>query len=204
MIVKNKGFHPTILLQQVANDNGGIILANKAQEAGVSRAMLSYLVKNGSLERIAKGQYIFPSELPDEMLSLSHRSENIIFSHESALFLNGISERTPFEHSITVPENKRPSAQIKNSCKVYCIKSDFFNLGRTERKTIHGNLVPCYDAERTICDIIRSRSPMDEETFLAGIKLYASSKDKNLARLGSYADKFHILLKVRDFIGVLV
>ena len=153
---------------------------------------------------IAKGQYIFPAEIPDEMLSLSQRSENIIFSHESALFLNGISGRTPFEHSITVPDNKRPSVQIKKACKIYYVKPAFFDLGRTERKTIHGNLVPCYDAERTICDIIRSRSRMDEETFLDGIKLYASLKSKDLGKLGSYADKFHILQKVRDVIGVLV
>jgi len=204
MIVKDMKIKTGIILKQLANDNGGIIHAIFAEEAGVSRAMLSYMVKQGSLSRIAKGQYIFPAEIPDEMLSLSQRSGNIIFSHESALFLHGISGRTPFEHSITVPDNKRPSVQIKKACKIYYIKPDLFDLGRTERKTIHGNLVPCYDAERTICDIIRSRSRMDEETFLDGIKLYASSKNKDLGKLGSYADKFHIIQKVRDLIGVLV
>jgi len=204
MVVKEKKIKSETILHQLANDNGGIIPTKFAEEAGVSRAILSYLVKKGSLSRIAKGQYIFPAEIPDEMLSLSQRSEHIIFSHESALFLNGISGRTPFEHSITVPDNKRPSVQIKKACKIYYVKPAFFDLGRTERKTIHGNLVPCYDAERTICDIIRSRSRMDEETFLDGIKLYASLKSKDLGKLGSYADKFHILQKVRDVIGVLV
>lgn len=204
MFVKVTKIKSVIILQQLANNNGGIILSKFAEEAGVSRAMLSYLVKQGSLSRIAKGQYFFPAEIPDEMLSLSKRSENIIFSHESALYLNEISRRTPFEHSITVPDNKRPSVQIKRTCKIYYVKPDFFDLGRTERKTIHGNIVPCYDAERTICDIIRSRRRMDEETFLDGIKLYASLHNKDLGKLGSYADKFHILQKVRDLLGVLV
>mgnify|MGYP000886264624 CR=1 FL=1 len=204
MVVKDANFKSTTILKQLANDNGGIILAKATEKAGVSRAMLSYLVKQGALERIAQGQYVFSSEIPDEMLSLSQRSENIIFSHESALYLHGISGRTPFEHSITVPDNKRPSVQIKKTCKIYYIKSDFFDLGRTERKSIHGNLVPCYDAERTICDIIRSRSRIDEETFLDGIKMYASLKNKDLGKLGSYADKLRILQKVRDLIGVLV
>ena len=62
----------------------------------------------------------------------------------------------------------------------------------------------CYNSERTICDLVRSRSKIDEETFLAGIKNYAQSKNKDLRLLGYYADKFHVLPKVRDFLGVLV
>ncbi len=102
-------------LSDIALNHGGIIEPKVALQSGISRAMLSKLCKEGKLDRIAKGQYILPDALQDEMLSISMRSENIIFSHETALFLHGISDRTPFEHTITVPTDCLPSASIRAS-----------------------------------------------------------------------------------------
>jgi len=48
------------------------------------------------------GIYILPDSIHDDMYTLMLRSKHIIFSRESALFLNRLSERTPFMHSITL------------------------------------------------------------------------------------------------------
>ena len=45
----------------------------------------------------------------------------------------------------------------------------------------------CYDAERTICDLLRSRRRMDEETVISPIENYAAYKEKELNRLAAYA-----------------
>ena len=108
--------------------------------------------------------------MPDEMVFISLRTEILMFSHETALFLHGISDRTPFVHSITVPSDKIPSPALREECKVYYIKPELFDLGRTKKTTTFGNQVPCYDLERTVCDIIRSRNKMGTETFLAALK----------------------------------
>ena len=202
MSVKDAPLKTPTILQKLAIDNGGIITTKSAEKAGISRAMLSYLEKKGSLERLSIGQYILPAEIPDEMYSLSQRSKNIVFSHESAMFLNGFSNRTPFEHSLTVPTNKQPSMDIKKKCKVYYIKSELFTIGLMQIKTPYGNFVPCYDSERTLCDIIRSRSRLDEETYLDGIKLYALNK--NFRNLSNYAEAFGILKKVNTALEGLI
>jgi len=204
MIVKEKETGFFSLLEDIAEKNGGFILTDSAVNAGISRSLLSYYEKQGYLERITKGQYIFPSEISDEMYSISQRSKNLIFSHESALFLHNMSSRTPFYHSITVPSDKRLSDRLKKECKVYYVKTELFSLGLMYSKTPHGNLVPCYDAERTICDIIRSRNRIDEETFYDGIKQYMTGRETDIGKLGSYAEQFHILKKVRDILGVLL
>ena len=59
----------------------------------------------------------------------------------------------------------------------------------TVLKTSAGNSVPAYDLERTICDCVRSRNKMGTETFLAALKLYASSPRKDLNKLNTYAKK---------------
>ena len=65
---------------------------------GISKAMLYKLCREDKIHRIVQGQYILPDDMQDELLSISKRSNQIILSHETALFLHGISDRTPFEH----------------------------------------------------------------------------------------------------------
>ena len=138
------------------------------------------------------------------MFSLGLRSKWIIFSHESALFLNGISERTPFEHTVTIPSSKTLAHSISDQCKIYYIKDELHNLGKIQLPTTMGNLVWTYDMDRTVCDIIRSRSRMADETFIAALKLYATNSNKNLANLSLYATKMGIMQNVRKYMEVLL
>lgn len=156
------------------------------------------------LSRIATGQYVFAHESGDELYSLSCRSELFVFSHETALFLHRISERTPFVHTVTIPTNKKLAPSITANCKVYYVKSDLMNLGKILLATPQKSMVPCYDLERTICDIVRSRSRMSEETVLTSLKLYAARADKNLIKLSEYASAFNIEKKMKTSLEVLL
>ena len=137
-------------------------------------------------------------------MAISNRSERIIFSHETALYLHGISDRTPFEHTVTAPSGCIPSAAIKSECKVYYIKSELFELGKTTLRTSAGNDVPAYDLERTICDVIRSRNKLGTETFLAALKLYAANPKKNLNQLNTYAKQMRVEKVLRQYLEVLL
>ncbi len=191
-------------LKTVAEENGGIIITSKAAEIGVSRATLSSLVTNNKIQRIANGQYILENDLQDELFSLGLRSEKIIFSHETALFLHGVSDRTPFEHTITAPSDCVPSYAIKEQCKIYYVKPELFTLGKITMKTAFGNDVSSYDLERTICDIVRSRNKVGTETFLSALKLYADRPDKNLNRLYDYAKQLRVSGVLRKYLEVLL
>lgn len=191
-------------LTAIAQEHGGIIETKIAAKHGISKAMLYKLCKDNRLHRVVQGQYILPDDMQDELLAISNRSERIVFSHETALFLHGISDRTPFEHTITVPSDYTPSASIKSECKVYYIKPELFALGRTTLKTPAGNDVSAYDLERTICDVIRSRNKLGTETFLAALKLYAASPKKDLNKLNSYAKQMRVANVLRQYLEVLL
>ena len=191
-------------LAAIASEHGGIIEAKIAAQRGISKAMLYKLCKEDKIHRIVKGQYILPDDMQDELLSISKRSDKIIFSHETALFLHGISDRTPFEHTVTAPSGCIPSAAIKEACKVYYIKPELFDLGRTILRTPAGNNVQAYDLERTICDVIRSRNKLGTETFLAALKMYAASSKKNLNKLNTYAKQMRVEKVLRQYLEVLL
>ena len=167
-------------------ENNNMITTSQVLELGFSKTLLTKYVKEGLLERIRHGIYILPESVHDDMYTLSLRSERIIFSHDSALFLNGLSDRTPFVHSVTIPSNASIPASIKDECICYYVKQELHQIGLTEKKTTFGNRVKCYDAERTICDMIRSRNRLDEETVVSAIKNYSIYENKDLNRLGIY------------------
>lgn len=191
-------------LKNIAKTNGGIIETKVAALHGISKAMLSKLCKSEKIHRIVKGQYVLPDDMQDELLSISNRSDKIIFSHETALFLHGISDRTPFEHTITARSGSIPSTAIKSECKVYYIKPELFDLGKTTMKTPAGNIVPTYDLERTICDIVRSRNKLSTETFLAALKQYVEKPSKDLNKLYYYSKKMGISNVLRHYLEVLL
>ena len=191
-------------LTAIAKTHGGIIETKIAAQRGISKAMLYKLCKEDKIHRIVKGQYILPDDMQDELLAISNRSERIIFSHGTTLYLHGISDRTPFEHTVTAPSGCIPSAAIKSECKVYYIKPELFELGKTTLRTPAGNDVPAYDLERTICDVIRSRNKLGTETFLAALKLYAANPKKNLNQLNTYAKQMRVEKVLRQYLEVLL
>lgn len=191
-------------LKQISASHGGIIDNKTAAALGISRAALAELCAEDKIQRIARGQYVFREDIQDELLSIDMRSNLFVFSHETALFLHGISDRTPFVHTITAPSGKVPSGAIQKVCKIYYIKPDLFDLGKTTLRTPAGNSVAGYDLERTVCDIIRSRNRVGSETFLAALRLYAASSEKDLNKLNRYAAKMKIAGVVRKYLEVLL
>ena len=67
-----------------------------------------------------------------------------------------------------------------------------------------GNEVVVYDVERTICDILRSRSRIDRQIFAEAMKAYAKRKGQNWNNLRDYADAFRITKLLRQYMEVLI
>lgn len=176
----------------------------EAKNIGISRAMLSYLCSRGELERLSWGVYAPIGEIPDELLIISLKSENIIFSHETALALHKLHNRIPAIPSFTIPTGSRVPRSLDHAATVYYIPRRLHGLGRTQVPDFQGNEVVCYDIERTICDIIRSRSRMDVETYVGSVRSYVTSPKRNLPVLFKYAKEMGIEAKVHNVMEVLV
>lgn len=194
--------NPTIL--ETIKNNNNMITTAQAVELGFTRSLLSWYVKKGVLERGRRGVYILSDSIHDDMYTLMLRSDKIIFSHDTALFLNGLSERTPFIHSVTIPSNTKLSNLLREECVCYYIKPELHQVGVIKKKNTLGNEVRCYNAERTICDLLRSRNRLDQETVISAIKNYAVSSDKDLNLLAVYASQFGVDKILKKYMEVLL
>ena len=183
-----------------------LVITNKeAEELGYTRHNLSELTKSGQLERLRPGLYQLKGKVIDDFVLISSNSIRIIFSHQTALYLHDISDRTPNVFHISVPQGYNAS-HIKNRYKdlqVHYVKKDLYEIGKTQIKSPQGNLIPVYDIDRTICDIIIDREKIDKQIFTDAIKRYFKSPNKNLRRLIKYSRLFKIENEIRKYMEVL-
>ena len=191
-------------LHEAIQGFGGMISTKQVLDLGISKQTLTNYVRSGKIERVGNGIYMLPDTIEDDMYALSLHSKRIIFSHDTALFLNHLAERTPFAHSITIPSNASVPKSMKQQCSCHYIKPELYYLGATVRKTTLGHEVPCYDMERTICDLIRSRSRYSVELITDAVKAYTGSSGKDLNRLSEYAGQFHVMKELKPYLEVLL
>lgn len=183
-----------------------VVITNKeAEKLGYTRYNLSGLTKSGQLERLRPGLYQLKGKVIDDFVLISSNSNRIIFSHQTALYLHDLSDRTPSVFHISVPQGYNASHIKKRyeDIQVHYVKKDLYEIGKTEIKSPQGNLIPIYDIERTICDIIIDREKIDKQIFTDAIKRYFKSNNKNLRRLIKYSRLFKIEDEIRKYMEVL-
>ncbi len=145
-------------LETLMKSSSGVITAKLADVHDVHREYLSEFVRQGKLERIAHGIYITPDVWEDKMLIHQLRKRKMVYSHETALFLNDLTDRDPVAYCVTVPTGYNTSKLNQDGLIVHTIKKELFDLGVCTRQTSFGNDIRTYNMERTICDILRDRN----------------------------------------------
>jgi len=191
-------------LHPVLVQNGGTFTTAQANAAGVSNERLRLLVKAGELEWAAFGVYVLPDEFVDKMYIEQQRRLRIIYSHDTALFLQDLTDRDPIRYSVTVPTGYNAARLKADGFMVFTIKRELHEIGATQVKTMFGHTVTAYGMERAICDCLRSRSQMDNYILIDAIKRYAKRKDKNLNTLMKMGETFRVTKLLRSYMEVLV
>lgn len=203
MVVKNET-NPIEKIRDVLKDQNGILLTSDLAKLGIPRTYLSILLKNGEIQRVSRGVYSAANTMIDEMASIQARFKSAIFSHETALFLLGLTDRTPLFYSVTVRTGYNASSLKKSGAKVYFVNSNLYPVGLIITKSPHGNDIRTFNLERTICDLLRSRNQMDIQFVNEALKKYVVHQDRNIDRLYDYARLFRIQKVAREYLEVLL
>jgi hypothetical protein len=191
-------------IEKMIADNDGMIQTSQVTDVGITKTVFYKYVRENSMEQIAHGVYATHDTWTDAMYLLHIRCKQAVFSHETALFLNDLTDREPLAYEITVKTGYNPSRLKEDGIQVYTIKKELHGEGIVMMQTPFGHSVPVYNMERTICDIIRNRNNTEMQTFQNALKQYARKKDKNLRMLMQYAGKFHVEKILRQYLEVLL
>ncbi len=192
-------------LRQIMEGRQGLLLTSDLAKFNIPRTYLSIMEQNGEIERVSRGVYRSVSAfIEDELFIFQSRYSSTIFSHETALYLHGLTDRTPLTYSISVPSGYHSEFLNNSGHKIFYVSRDLFDLGVSSMNTPHGNRVRATDLERTICDIVRSRNQIDIQVRNVALQGYVRNRDRNLDRLYHYAQRFHIQSIVREYLEILL
>ena len=109
---------------------------------------------------------------------IQSRWPQAVFSHEAALYLWGLAEREPLPVTVTLKAGYNATNLTSEGIKVYKVKPELYVLGRTKILSPGGHLVTAYDAERSVCDLFRSRSQVEAQDLHAALQSYFQQKKR--------------------------
>jgi len=191
------------LIDSILQKNKGILKTSDVTGAGVSKQYFYEYVKTRGLERVERGLYMSADAWADGMYLLQKRFPQSVFSHETASYLLGIADREPLKFSVTVKSGTNTTMISKLNVKVYSVKEELFQEGIIKVDSPMGHTLRVYNAERTVCDLIRSRNGIELQEYQTILKEYLRKKEKDLPLLMRYAKKFRVEKLLRQYLEVL-
>ena len=191
-------------IEELIKHQNGTILSADLDKYGIPRKYLQILIAEGRLEKCDRGIYVAVDAIEDEMFAMQKKYSKLIYSHETALFMHDLSDRTPFEYSATVPSGYKVVSNVADRFKIYYVKKELHELGVISLNSSFGNEIRVYNIERTICDIIKSRSRVDIQILNEALKGYIRIKSSDYSLLMDYAKKLNIEKVLRNFLEVII
>lgn len=191
------------LNDRIKSNSTPIVTTQEINSYGLHRSILKKLVSAGEISKYSKGIYIKNNSWEDEFQLLQLKYPKGIYSHNTALYLLGYSDRTPALFTMTFPHGYNACSLANEPIEKKQSIKELYNLGIVEIKDFSGNLVKVYELEKTLCDMMRGNHK-DIEVIAAAFKKYSSSKTKNIPKLMEYAKLLKVTSKIQPYLEVLL
>lgn len=150
---------PDMTIEELILENGGYLRSELIEKNGLHKDFVyAWLSKHLEVKRCGHGLYYNSSLITlDCEYALSYHKDDLIFSHETALWLHGIIDERPRIMTVTLPAgyNTRYMAS-RPDVDIYTFRRNIYPAGEGKVKTWQGHEVRCYSNERAVCDIIRA------------------------------------------------
>jgi len=110
-------------------ESGEIITSSYCKDNGIPTLYLNRLEKSGLLFKIEKGLYLNNEANFDDYYFFQYRFKKTIYSYETALFLQGLTDRLPLVKDVSVPYNYKFNDLITN-INVYYVNKNIFEIAQ--------------------------------------------------------------------------
>ena len=189
-------------LLKMAEENQGVLLSKHATTLGFSRSSIKKLSDSGDITQVQRGIYVTKEGYVDDFFLIEQKFKKGIFSHETALYLLGFSDRAPIKVTMTF-EHGRSTTDIKAEGIRPIMVSKHFLTGKSF-VVRNGLEIRVYNIERTLVDLLKPRYDTDREQLIPALKRYAAYDKKDVNKLFRYAKQFGVEEQIRNYMGVLL
>ena len=187
-------------LKEFLNQNYGYIKTRDFEKLGISRPSIQGYIDKKIIRKVSRGLYIDNSLIEDEFYILQQKFSNIIFSYNTACYLLNLSDRAPYKIDVTTLNHNN----ISEDLDIHYVSKDKFNIGIIEIESPYSNPIRIYNAERCVCDILKSPDSVELEVYNKIINNYFKQKNKDLSTLEEYSKIFNVYEKFEHIMEVLI
>lgn len=182
------------------NNNYGYITTADFLKLNINKPAIQIYIDKGIIEKVSHGLYMDTNVFKDEYYILQKKYPSAIFSYNTALNILNLTNRAPMKIDITVPRNKR----VRGNYNIHHVSENYYDVGIVKVVSPYGNPLKIYNAERCICDMLRTEGEFDLELQNRVLGYYFNSKDKDVDRLLEYAKIFNIYEKVNTIVEIMM
>lgn len=188
------------IVKEFLNNNNGYISTADFVKIGIRKSQIPKYVQSGLVRKVYYGLYIDNNLFEDEYFIIQKKYPSAIFSYNTAFHILNLTNRTPYKVDITLKRKQR----IRGNYSVHYVSEKYYDIGIIETMSPCGNPVKVYNAERSICDMLRTEGEFDLELQNRILDYYFNSKNKDIDRLLEYAKIFNIYDKVNTIVEVMM
>lgn len=188
-------------------ENKGLMQRRELLQAGVSAHVLTQLFSEGQLTKPKRGFYKWHDETicvcENEWVEIQKLLPKGVFCLYSAAQYHELSTFISGSYHLAFPKNSSATLPDYPPINAYFWEESVFSIG-IEEYEIEGAKVRIYNAERTVCDMLRFKHKVTWETAKECLKTYLRKRNRNLSLLLQYAESFRIKELLNTYLEVLV
>jgi predicted transcriptional regulator of viral defense system len=167
----------------------GFLRTREIEALGISRVDLGELCRNGTLQRIRRGQYCLPDMELSEHHSLAVVSKQIpkgIVCLISALNFHGFTSQLPHEVWMTIDVKARQPKITGAPVRFFHSSGKALNAG-IEKHRVYGIPIKVYSAAKTVVDCFKYRNKVGLDVALEALREGWKDKRFSMDELWQYA-----------------
>ncbi|WBQ03072.1 type IV toxin-antitoxin system AbiEi family antitoxin domain-containing protein [Kribbella sp. CA-293567] len=180
----------------------------RARQDGLPSRDLAALVGEGVVIELSRGVYR-RSDAPEtahlDLLAVHKRASHAVVCGESALALHDLIDDIPAAVHVAVPRGSRRPAISYPPVVVEQYAARTFDLNIEQYEAAPGELVPVYDAARSVVDAMRHRNRIGQTLALSALGRYLRrSRPDGVGNLQQIARELHALSVIRPAVEAVL
>lgn len=184
----------------------GTITAREVARSGIHSQQLSRLVREGRLERVARGLYRVPGKPVSEHHGLVLAARSVprgVVCLLSALAFHGVGSQLPFEVWIAIDRRARAPAVDYPPLRLVRFSGASLSAG-VETHRIERQAVKVYSVPKTLADLFKYRNKVGLEVALEALREAWRERRFTMDEIDQYARVCRVERVMRPYLEALV
>jgi hypothetical protein len=162
--------------------------------------LLKKLQENGDVVMVKRGLYRHTQMASDnDWIEVCNIVPSGVLCLFSAWQYYGLTTHIPADYHIAIPNKSKMILPTFPPIKLYYWSDTYYNLGRENH-----NGISIYCIEKSVCDAVKFRNKVGNDTAIEVLRNYLGRKDRNIDLLLKFAKTIRVEKVIKQFLETML